>query len=214
MPGAKNAPLLAFIHGGYWQSLDKRDFGYLAPPFLAAGIGFASINYDLAPAVAVETIVEQTAGALGWLLRNAAAHGLDPERVVVAGHSAGGHLAAMAVARGLPLHGACSVSGVYDLEPMRLSYHQDTLDLSAAEVARISPLRLSPLSRIPVICAAGSEETQEFLDQQAELVAAWRGAGADLRVVDLPGRDHFTAIEALGETDHPLFQAVRDLCSC
>lgn len=216
VPGRPDAPLLAFIHGGYWKSLDKGDFSYLAPPFVEAGIAYASLNYDLAPTVSVETIVAQVGRGLRWLTENAASLGFDPARLVVSGHSAGGHLAAMALAGGgtdpLPLKGVCPVSGVYELEPLRLSYHQEELSLGAEEVARISPLRLTPAAGVPVICAVGSEETQEFIDQQGELAAAWTAAGCDLRQVPLPGRDHFTAVDALGERDHPLFQAVRDLC--
>ena len=136
------APLMAFLHGGYWQSLDKGDFSYLAPAYVEAGIAFASLNYDLAPKVGVGEIVAQTRAALLWLARNGTEHGVDPERIFVAGHSAGGHLAVMALmtdwpaeagaAGGIPadlVKGACSVSGVYDLEPLRLSYHQEILGL-------------------------------------------------------------------------------------
>lgn len=217
------APLLAFIHGGYWQSLDKGDFSYLAPAFVEAGIAFASLNYDLAPAVGVPEIVRQIRAALAWLHRNAAVHGADPARIFVAGHSAGGHLAVMALLADWPalgvdlpadlVKGACSVSGVYELEPLRLSYHQDVLGLDPAAVETMSPLRRIPAGAGPLVCAVGRQETEEFLRQQAELVAAWRAAGLDARVVDLPDRQHFSAIDALGEPDHALFATVRDLVS-
>lgn len=215
------APLLAFIHGGYWQSLDKGDFSALARPFVESGIAFASLNYDLAPAVALPEIVAQVRRALVWLHGRVTRHGLDPARLFVAGHSAGGHLAALALATdwpalepGLPadlVKGACSVSGVYDLEPLRLSYHQEILRLDPATVARFSPVRRVPARAGPLICAVGAEETEEFLRQQDEFVAAWRARGGAARVVDLPDRHHFSAIDALGEADHPLFKAVRDL---
>ncbi|MFQ5775765.1 MAG: alpha/beta hydrolase [Kiloniellaceae bacterium] len=215
------APLLAFIHGGYWQGLDKGDFSYLAPPFVASGIAFASLNYDLAPKVGVAEIVAQVREAIAWLARNARAHGVDPGRIFVAGHSAGGHLAAMALgadwtAEGADLppglvKGGCSVSGVYELEPLRLSYHQEVLRLDPATVATMSPMRRMPVRSGPLICAVGSEETEEFLRQQDEFVAAWRAAGLEARVVDLPGRHHFSAIDALAEPDHALFAAVRDM---
>ncbi len=222
--GFDRAPLLAFIHGGYWQSLDKGDYSYLAPPYVAAGIAFASLNYDLAPAVSIEDIVAQIRAALAWLYRNAGDLGLDRERLFVSGHSAGGHLTAMAMATDwrvqagaeadLPANlvkGGCSLSGVYDLEPLRLSYHQAVLKLDPEMARRMTPLGHPPRRAGPLILAVGSEETDEFLRQQDEYAASWRRAGLPLQVVDLPGRNHFSAVDALGETDHPLFAAVSAL---
>ncbi len=218
-------PLLAFIHGGYWQSLDKGDFTYLAPAFLDSGIWYAALNYDLAPSATLPEMVAQIRRALGWLYRAAEGYGFDRERIFVAGHSAGGHLAVMALitdwaaeapGEGGPLpaelvKGACSVSGVYDLEPVRLSYHNAVLGLDEAAVAVCSPARRLPDRAGPLICAVGDQETEEFLRQQAELVAAWRGRGLPAGEVGLLGRQHFSAIDALGEADHPLFAAVREL---
>ncbi len=213
-------PLLAFIHGGYWQALDKSDYSYLAPPFLGAGIAFASLNYDLAPAVSVEEIVRQIRAGIAWLYREAGSGGYDRDRIFVAGHSAGGHLTLEAMStdwaslQELPqdvVKGGCSISGLYELEPIRLSYQQEVLRLDPEMVERISPLRHPPARAGPLICAVGSEETDEFLVQQREFLAVWRGAGLEARVVDLPGRTHFSAVDALGEVGNPLFTAVRDL---
>lgn len=215
--GPGPAPLLAFIHGGYWQSLDKGDFSYLAPPFVAAGVAFASLNYDLAPGVRVAEIVAQVRRGIAWLARHGAGHGIDPARIAVAGHSAGGHLAALALATDWaavdpalpadPVKGACAVSGIYELAPLRLSYQQEVLKLSPGEVEGLSPVRCIPARAGPLVCAVGGAETPEFLRQQDEFVAAWRAAGLEARVVDLPGRHHFSAVDALGEPDHPLFAA-------
>ncbi len=212
------APLLAFIHGGYWQSLGKEEFSYLAPAFLDQGIAFAAINYDLAPAVSIEEIVAQIRRSLAWLCQSAGNLGLDPDRMVVAGHSAGGHLTAVAALTdwtaldpALPadlLKGACSVSGVYDLEPLRLSYQNPILKLDPDMAARLSPLNLISGKAAPLICAVGSGETDEFLRQQEEFVRKCRAAGLTVDTVGLPGRDHFTAVDALGEAGHPLMTAV------
>ena len=215
-PGPGRPPLLAFIHGGYWQSLDKSDFSYLAPPFLDAGIAFASLNYDLAPNVTIPEIVGQIRRAIPWLARQADTYGFDADRIYVAGHSAGGHLAVMALltdwlAGGDPIKGACSISGVYELEPIRQSYHQDILGLDAATVQSMSPVRLVPDRAAPLILAVGGDETEEFLHQQEVLAAAWRAHGFSVRVVDVPGRHHFSVIDALGEVEHPIFAAVRDM---
>ncbi len=214
------APLLAFVHGGYWQALDKSDFSYLAPAFVEDNIAFASINYDLAPKVTVPGIVSQIGAALTWLCTHGRDHLCDPERLFLAGHSAGGHLTALALtgaygpADGLPgraLKGACSISGIYDLEPIRLSYHQDILKLTPAAAHDLSPLKRPPVCPVPLTCAVGADETREFHEQQADLVAAWRAAGCTVDVVDLPGRHHFTAVDALGEASHPLARAVRGM---
>ena len=222
--GSEPAPILAFIHGGYWQSLDKGDFSYLAPAFVEAGIAFASLNYDLAPKVGVGEIVGQIRSALVWLARHGPAHGVDPARIFVAGHSAGGQLAVMALVTDWPalagaagavpadlVKGVCTVSGVYELEPLRLSYHQEVLGLDPETVRTMSPLRHLPERAGPLLCAVGSEETAEFLIQQDELVAAWRGRGLAVRVIELPGRHHFSAVDALGDPGHPLFEATRAL---
>lgn len=225
VPAAVAAPpLLAFIHGGYWQSLDKGDFSYLAAPYLEAGIAFASLNYDLAPEVSVEEILRQVRAALAWLYRHAGDFGADPARLHVAGHSAGGHLTAMAMATdwralsgdgsALPedlVKGGCSVSGVYELEPLRLSYQQAVLDLTPDMARRLTPLGDLPRRAGPLILAVGSEETEEFLRQQNDYAAAWRQAGLALQVVELPGGNHFSAIDAFGAADHPLFAAVSSM---
>lgn len=221
--GGPATPLLVFIHGGYWQGLDKADFSYLAPAYVEAGIAFASLNYALAPAATIGTMIDQVRRALAWLHRNAADHGIDAARIVVAGHSAGGHLAAMAVSTdwatvspGLPgdlLAGACAISGVYDLEPIRLSYHNKVLDIGPAEVAPWSPLHCLPTHAPPLLLAVGSEETGEFLRQQAEYAATWEACGLHVAEVDMTGLHHFTALDALGERGHGLYAAVRQLLS-
>lgn len=218
--GGSDAPLVAFIHGGYWQSLDKGDFSYLAPAFADAGIAFASINYALAPAARIPQMVEEIEQALVWLYENAEDLGFDREGIVVAGHSAGGHLAASAAVsdwsrHDLPrdlLRGVCVVSGLYQLEPIRLSYQQAVLQLDEAAVAGCSPhgllAGLTPEAAPPVLLAVGEEEPEEFRDQQAEFLEAWRDRGLAGAAVPLPGRHHFSAVDALGEKGHALHEAV------
>ncbi len=219
VPGDGPAPLLAFIHGGYWQALDKSDYSYMAPAFTEAGIAFASLNYGLAPDTAIGTMIDQTRRALAWLYRNAADLGIDAARIVVAGHSAGGHLAAMALSTDWPaldsalpatlLAGGCAISGVYDLEPVRLSYHNKILHIAAGQAAPWSPLHCLPAAAPPLLLAVGSEETKEFLRQHAEYAAAWQARGLPLQEVDMTGLHHFSAVDALADRSHTLYAAVQ-----
>jgi arylformamidase len=210
------APCLLFIHGGYWQALDKSDFSFLAPAFLDAGITVAVVNYTLAPKAGMDEIVRQNRAAVAWLYRNAREHGIDPSRIYVAGHSAGGHLTAMVLTTdwarfgldGNPVRGACAVSGLYDLEPVRLCYLNDVLGLDAATAERNSPLHHLPKRSPSLILSVGTGETDEFLRQQESFAAAWRRAGLPLEVADQPGDHHFAVIGRLGDPQSRLHQAV------
>ncbi len=210
-------PTIAFIHGGYWQSLDKGDFSYLAPAYLDEGIAFVSLNYTLAPAATIATMTDQLRRAIVFLHGKAADFDLDRDRLFIAGHSAGGHLATLLSdadwleGYGLPaksIKGGCSVSGVYDLEPIRLSYHQPIVRIDRGDVEGLSPLRAVPRQAAPLICAVGADETEEFLRQQTAVVAAWRAAGHQVGDMVLDGLHHFTVIDTFGRPGHPLFDAM------
>lgn len=205
------APLFAFIHGGYWQALDRKYFSFLALPFLDRGFAVATIGYDLAPAVGVSTITEQIRGAIAWLWRRCEAFGADPGRIVLAGHSAGGHLGAMALAtdwqaRGLParpIKAACLVSGVFDLEPIRLCYLNEVLGLDRGEAQMQSPIANPPSAPVPVLLTLGSEETAAFHDQSRAYAATLAAAGVPHEVLIQDGMNHFSVIEALADADNP-----------
>ncbi len=194
----------AFLHGGYWRALDKSDFSFVAAPFVAQGIAVAVVNYDLCPDVSIAAIVEQTARAVGWLARQGTAHGANAERIVVGGHSAGGHLTAMlyttdwtraGLARG-PIAGGVSLSGVHDLAPMVLFSFNADFRLDPAEARRMSPVHLAPRTEAPLLLAAGADETSEFLRQTRLLWDAWpscRPAGATAPLF-IPARHHFSVV--------------------
>jgi len=212
-----------FLHGGYWRALDKSDFSFVAPAFVDRGVAVAVVNYDLCPEVSIAAIVDECRAALAWLLREGPARGAGVERLVVGGHSAGGHLAAMMLAtdwhaHGVaadPIAGAVSLSGVHDLAPLvHFSYNTD-LKLDDAEAARLSPLRLSPTSRAPLLLAVGADETSEFIRQTRILWDAWpscrpRGAGGPLVV---PGRDHFSVVYDYADPESALSRATLALVS-
>ena len=208
-PAARaNAPVLVFVHGGYWRALDKRDQSFVAPPFVEAGAMVVLPNYALCPAVSVEHIALQMVRALAWVHRHAAAYGGDPSRIVVAGHSAGGHLAAMllacdwkSVATDLPadlVKAALSVSGVFDLEPLRHApFLAPDLKLTAASARRLSPAWM-PAPRGPLVSLVGGDESPEFLRQNQLIAQAW-GPQTVTACEAVPGKNHMNVLNELAE---------------
>ena len=184
-PAARpGAPVLVFIHGGYWRALDKRDQSFLAPPLVAAGAMVVLPNYALCPAVSIATIALQLTRALAWTYRNAERHGGNPARMVVAGHSAGGHLAAMMLACRWPEVGAdlpsdlvkaaLAISGLFDLEPLRHApFLRADLRLTPADVRRLSPVRFAPPRQGKLAAVVGGAESAEFQRQNALIRSAW-----------------------------------------
>jgi arylformamidase len=205
-PTAGGAPVLVFIHGGYWRSLDKADHSFVAPSFTQDGALVVVPNYALAPAVTVEHITLQMARALAWVWRNAAAHGGDPRRIVVAGHSAGGHAAAMLlscrwkqVADDLPANlvsRALSISGLYDMEPLRhTSFLQPDLQLTPAAVARLSPA-FFPRPKGQLYAVVGADESEEFLRQNRLIRDVWGPTSVPV-CETIPGTNHLTVLHNL-----------------
>jgi len=188
----------------------------VVPAFQDAGVAVAMVNYTLAPKAKMDEIVRQNRAAVAWLHRHAEEYGIDPARIHVAGHSAGGHLTTMLLETswrefGLernPVRGACSISGLYDLEPIRLCYLNEVLGLDAVTAERNSPIRHLPKQSPPLILSVGTGETDEFLRQQADFAQVWRGAGLPLEIADQPGDHHFEIVGRLGQTNSPLHQAV------
>lgn len=216
-----NAPVLVFIHGGYWRSLDKADHSFVAPPFARQGACVVVPNYALCPAVTIPQIAMQMVQALVWVWRNIERHGGDPSRITVAGHSAGGHLAAMLLAcqwrdyaADLPLHlvrNALSVSGLYDLEPLRHTpFLQDALRLTPADARRASPALMAAPKKGQLYTVAGSDESAEFLRHNALIQKAW-GARAVPVCEALPGLNHFSVLEALAHKQHRLHRLAMGL---
>ena len=203
-----NAQVLVFIHGGWWRSLDKRDHSFIAPAFTQAGALVVVPNYALCPSVTIETIALQMTHALAWVFRHAAQHGGDPKRIVVAGHSAGGHLAAMLlscewrhVGQDLPallVSSALSISGVFDLEPLRQTpFLQPDLRLTPASVQRLSPAHFSPPAG-ELYATVGANESEEFLRQNRLIREAW-GPRAVPICETVPGTHHLDVLHELAD---------------
>ena len=211
---------LLFIHGGYWRSLGKQDFSYLAPSLVDGGISLAVVNYDLCPQVGMEEIVRQMLRASRWLWLHAEDYGMDPDRLYVAGHSAGGHLAAMLMCALWPVFdarlpkdlwkGALAISGLFDLRPLvHVDWLNSDLRLDESAALALSPAFMPPATRCPVMTAVGGEESSEFHRQNRLLRERWRAAFAG--DIAMPGRHHFSVVDALAEPQSALFQGLRKL---
>ena len=214
--GPGPAPVNVFIHGGYWMALDKKDFSFVARAFQPAGAATVVINYALIPSVDMDELVRQCRAAVAWVHRHAASFGGDPARIFVSGHSAGGHLTAMCLATdwqafGAPpdaVKGGAGISGLHDLEPIRLCYLNETLKLDADATRRNSPVQLRPTSDAPLLLPVGGLEGPEYHRQSEDLAAAWRRHGVACEVLDMAGIDHFSIISQLEDPDSELARAI------
>jgi arylformamidase len=211
-----DAPILFFIHGGYWRALDKSDFSFVAPSFVADGATVVVPNYALCPSVTIEDIALQMTRALAWTWRHATEFGGDAARIAVAGHSAGGHLAAMLlscrwkqVGEDLPLApvaGALAISGLYDLEPVRLTpFLQGDLRLTPSQVSRLSPAFFPRPKGGKLFATVGGDESGEFLRHNQLIRDQW-GPTAVPVCETIGGRNHFTVLESLVDPDGRLHE--------
>jgi arylformamidase len=202
-----HAPTLAFIHGGYWQMNDKEAYAFFAEGLLPLGINLAVVEYTLAPAARLDRIVAEVRHAIAWLDEHLADYGADPARIYVAGHSAGGHLTAMTMT--LPaLRGGLAISGIYDLEPIRLNYLNEKLGLDEAEAGRNSPLLHIPPMAGELVVAYGTRELPELCRQSIDYAHAWVERGLAGHLLPVDGANHFTILEALADPQGVLAQAL------
>jgi arylformamidase len=211
------SPIFVFLHGGYWRLLDSADSCFMAECLTRAGACVVAVNYALAPHVMLEEIVRQCRAAVAWLHAHAHEFGADPTRIHVGGSSAGGHLAAMMLAPGweadfgVPSNlvaGATLLSGLYDLEPVRLGHPNEWLKLCAADVAALSPLLHLPERAVPLVVSYAPSETDEFKRQSEAYMAAAMARGCPVRFVLMPGTSHYDIVFGLADPESPLAQMV------
>lgn len=207
-----SSPLAMFIHGGWWRTLDPSMFSQMAKGPNAKGVTVAVVGYDLVPNVTVAAIIEQMRNACLWLWRK------RRRRIMVYGHSAGGHLAACmvatdwkALAADAPadlVPAAYGISGVYDVTPvLQISANQD-IRLDEAEARRVSPLYWKVPAGRTFEAVVGARESDEFLRQSRIIAEAWRQGMAKTRYEEIDGANHFTAIDPLTEPDSAMTQRV------
>ena len=218
--GQPDAPLLVFIHGGYWRALHSQDSVFMAQQFTAHGVAVAAINYTLAPAATLAHIVRQCQCAVTWLLNDATQYGIAPQRTVLAGSSAGAHLAAMLLAPAwqaeyglLPssLQGGVLLSGLYDLEPVQRCLPNTWLNMSEPEAKALSPMRHLPDPRLPLYVAVAERDTGEFKRQSSDYADACSAQGNHVIWHEAPQRNHFNIVLDWMDPQSHLFQTTMAL---
>lgn len=211
--GTRNAPLVVYIHGGYWQRGHGRDYAFVARELLARGVSVAIPSYTLCPDIRIAEIVDEIA------LFISRAWAVTKVRPVLVGHSAGAHLAAMLMARGsidgAPsdlIRAAYGISGAYDLEPLIDTTLNDALRLDATEARSIS-LRHGaiPHTDCTFVAAAGGDESSEFIRQAHEFAAHWAKAGVTAESAIIPDTNHFTIVDELTRPESPMLNRIVDL---
>lgn len=211
------APCLVYFHGGFWQEGSRATAGFAVPALVPLGWAVAGVGYTLAPEVRIRAIVDEAAAALVYLQQHAGAFGVDPARLVVAGHSAGAHLAAALLAGqgGAPavsaVAGALLISGVYDLAPVAACYVNEVAGLDTDEVRDCSPLRAVPARDVPVHVLVGADEPDAFHRQFDALYDAWRPHLTRLTRHLAPKRDHFDVLDELAELSSPTCRALQEM---
>ena len=207
-PDGARAAILYF-HGGYWKGGAKEGRRFPGPAWNARGVAWAPVEYRLAPAAAVDDIVDDA--------RRAVAYGCDPSAIHVAGNSAGGHLAGMLAAEGwqaerdLPddvIASAAPVSGLFDLSPLRRTFANDWLRLDEAGARRNSPIHTPPRGGLPVVVAWGGEEPKAFRGQSEAYAEVCKRAGAGVTAIECAGADHFSIMADWADPASPLFKAL------
>jgi len=210
-----NLPLVMFIHGGFWRMRSPKEYSHMAAGPNAHGVTVAVAGYDLCPQVTLATIIEEMRAACLYLWRE------QRKRITVVGHSAGGHLAACMVATDFRtlapnapadlVPAGVAVSGVYDLDPMlKISVNND-LKLDARAAHDCSPLTWKVPAGRSLDVVVGGAESSEFLRQSRTIAEKWRQGMVDTRYEEVPGANHFTVMEPLGDPASRLTQRVVEL---
>jgi arylformamidase len=202
---AGDGPVVMYVHGGYWQAVDKSFHSQQARGLNALGVSVAVPSYDLCPNVRIGDIVEQIRDACAKL--NYAVNA----PVVVSGHSAGGHLAACMLATEAHVPAAYAISGVFELAPLIPTSLNEKLGLDAAEAEALSPLLWPAPKGKTLDAVVGGDESSEFLRQSAAIVAAWGENGVNTRYEEIEAANHFTIIAPLVDPSSAMCERLKQL---
>ena len=210
------SPVLMYIHGGYWRGGHKDEYGFVASGLVPAGITTVVLGYDLCPAVTLDEIVQEVRHATLWVHRNIDQYGGDPNRLFIAGNSAGAHLAAMMLTDASAqeqstahlIAGVFLISGVFELEPvLRISVNEE-IRLKPEMVDRNSPMRQPPRTRNPVMVAVGGAEPTEWIRQSRDYAALCERNGIPVGYMEVDGHHHFSITNLLHDPDADLTRAL------
>jgi len=201
---------LVFIHGGYWHLLDKSIFHFLAEHFLKYNVTTVLINYPLAPKSFLDEIVVSCRKALRWLHDNIIRYNGDSNDLFLMGHSAGGHLASMMLIEEEAkfVQGMISLSGLFRLEPVMLSYLNDSIGMDRETAIKNSPVFLSPANDCPLLLVTGSDESDEFKAQSEELCQCWQSKCSNIELLMVPKKNHYSILDAVIEKDSAVMSAM------
>lgn len=208
----ENCPILVFIHGGYWKALDKKSYRFIAAPYVEKGTSVFLLNYRLIPSVNMQLLLEDIRDGIDWIRSNAHVYKADPNSMILAGHSAGGHLALMAYLRNEHLRKSitaiCSLSGIFDLSVIRNSYLNDELQLDDNDVEAFSVGNKDlSLLNCPTLLSVGLDETDLFIEQSKALYEQHKST-APLSYHEYANLNHYEIVHKLGQAGSPLTQFI------
>lgn len=213
-------PCFVFIHGGFWRMADKNMFTFVAERIAPAGATVFSVNYDLCPNATLDQIVAEIRQAVAWVHKNAAVYGADPNRLYICGHSAGGHLTAMAMAHDWSnvagfdpacIKGAVPISGVMEPRPLVHLPINQALNLTPEMAARNCPMLLPIRVKAPQLVAVAADETADFIAQSRDYTARLKKEGIAAEFLLVKGAGHFTILDQYRESGSPLLAATLKL---
>jgi len=214
----KDRPIMVYLHGGYWQRGDRAFYGFLAEPFNESRVNVAIVGYPFSPSVSIWDIIDSIRAAILWIWRNAREMGMNPEQIILVGHSAGGHLAAimqiqgwMALEPGMPVNpfkAVVSVSGLYWLKPLCSTTLNENLNLDEHNASRLSPMEMTPVGSMPMVLVVGGAEGREFFEQAYRLEMAWSQYGVPIIRKTESKADHFEVVNRIADKESELFKLI------
>ena len=217
-----DAPLHLFIHGGYWRKGLAEDFSFIAPLLVQNGISVAIMNYSLCPSVKLSEIVRQTRAVIHWLASNQDTHGCSLDWFSISGHSAGGHLVAMALATkwaenygldGNLIKGACAISGIFDLTPLPYSFLQPKLQLGLGDIHALSPMYNLPKTGPELAVVVGGGETSEFIRQSKDYFDLWIANSLAGAWMEIPNVHHFNILNGFQDKESDFFGSILSIAA-
>src|SRR6185369_3974861 len=209
--GASGVPVLVYLHGGAWLRGSRLDLAYPAPALTGRGAALVVPEFDNVSVVRLPAMIEQCRDAVDWTVRNAASFGGDPDRVYLAGHSSGAHLASCVLLGNTVVEGALVISGMYDLHAPLLSARSKYVTITPQELDAASAMRHLGRIRCPVAVAWSVGDSPEFRRQAQVFAAALAGMGRLASRTEVFSPNHFEEPRQLGDPDSALSRVLQAL---